>query len=268
MIQTGDLFAIALPFDLRFVTGHVLLDIDNAATQRLIGKKSRLRERGTLMVNVYGPATPEPSPLSSTVLIPGVWTDAGRLVGPDRPRWKVIGNRKVDPPSVEFPEWVINATGGAMFERGEIAKPLPIDSAEVDRIGCSTPFISLVVLAKMSVGLLGRGDLLGENAILFTLDRTFDLRYSPHRAEVYRMLGQDPGRSYWDWATAEGLGPAPGDRVAPCASSTPATGSRTPPVRSPSMRRLAWRSDERCRSGTTRPTSSWVCPARSCPSSS
>jgi hypothetical protein len=207
MIQTGDLFAIPLPFDLGFVTGHVLLDVENAATQRVIGKKSRLHERGTLLVNVYGPATVEPSQASSTVLIPGIWTDAARLVGPDRPRWKVIGNRKVDPPSVEFPEWVISAHRGSMFERGEIAKPLPIDAAEVDRIGCRTPFISLAALAKISVNLLGRGDLLGENAILFTLDGGFDLRYNPHRAEIYRMLGEDPGRSYWDWATAEGLDP-------------------------------------------------------------
>jgi hypothetical protein len=54
MIQTGDLFAIPLPLDLGFVTGHALLDVENAATKRVIGKKSRLRERGTLRVNVYG----------------------------------------------------------------------------------------------------------------------------------------------------------------------------------------------------------------------
>jgi hypothetical protein len=207
MIQPGDLFAIPLPSDLGFVTGHVLLDLENAATLRVIGRKSRLRERGTLLVNVYGPATPEPSQASATILIRGIWTDSEPLVGPDRPRWKVIGNREVDPPSVEFPEWVIRTHRGPLFERGEIGRPLPIESADVDRIGCRTPFISLVALAKISVNLLGHGDLLGENAILFTLSGRFDLRYNPHRAEVYQKLGEDPGRSYWDWATAEGLDP-------------------------------------------------------------
>jgi hypothetical protein len=207
MIQNGDLFAIPLPSDLGFVTGHVVLNVENPATQRVIGKKSRLRERGALLVNVYGPASPEPSQQSSSVLIPGIWTDAGRLVGPDRPRWKVIGNRAVDPPSVEFPEWVIDTDGGPRFERGEIARPLPIDGAEVDRIGCRTPFISLAAVAKISANLLGRGDVLGENAILFRLDGEFDLRHNPHRAEVYRALGEDPDRRYWDWAVAEGLDP-------------------------------------------------------------
>lgn len=55
--------------------------------------------------------------------------------------------------------------------------------------------------------LLGRGDLLGRHAILFDLDGAIDLRYHAERARIYQLMGEDPARTYWDWATAEGLDP-------------------------------------------------------------
>lgn len=206
MIKTGDLFAIPL-LDVGFVMGHVVLGLADPATQRRLGKQSRLKERGELLIDVFGPPTPEPSAAAATRLIHGLWTDAGPLEKPPASRWKVIGQRAIDPPGVEFPEWVINVSGRGRFERGEVTKPLSIDGPEVDRIGCKQPFIALAAVAKICINLVGRGDLLGENAILFQLDGEIDLRYHPRRLEIYEMLGEDPARSYWDWATAEGLDP-------------------------------------------------------------
>lgn len=205
MIKTGTLFAIPLS-EVGFVTGHVVLSLDDPETRRRVGKKSRLNERGTLLLDVLGPPTPEPDAVASHQLVRGIWTDAGPLEGPPAARWTVIGHREVEAARVEFPERVI-WNMGPRFERGEILKPLSIDSAEVDSIGCKQPFISLAALAKICLSLVGRADLLGTKAILFQLDGGIDLRYHPRRAEIYRILGEDPDRSYWDWATAEGLDP-------------------------------------------------------------
>jgi hypothetical protein len=205
-IKAGDLFAIPMP-GVGFVTGHVLLNMHDADTEQRVGKASRLRERGALLLDVYGPATPEPSPDASAVLIRGIWTDAGPLEGPVSKRWKVIGARAIDPKSVEFPEWLIRSNSKARFERGEISKFVSITSEEVERIGCMEPFIALNRLARICINLVGRGDVLGEQAILFQLDGKIDLRYHPRRNEIYKLLGADPARSYWHWARARKLDP-------------------------------------------------------------
>lgn len=205
MIKTGDLFAIPVR-ELGFVTGHAVLVVDDPATSRKLGKTSRLRERGALLVDVYGPATPAPSPDSAAMLVHGVWTDSDPLER-RRSRWNVIGHRAVDPTAVEFPEWVINSGRGPRFERGEISRPLAIEPSEVDRIDCRRPFIALAALASICVNVLGRGDLLGEDRILFALDAEIDLRYSEHRSRIYQLLGEDPARTYWDWATADRFDP-------------------------------------------------------------
>lgn len=74
-------------------------------------------------------------------------------------------------------------------------------------IAVREPFVTSHRLWRICASLVGRSDLLGADAPLFKLGPKMDLRYNPHRHDVYRALGTDPGRSYWDRATAKGLDP-------------------------------------------------------------
>ncbi len=203
-VTAGELFAIPLPTG-GFVTGCVVLDKRAPATKRLFGSRSRLDEHGELLVDVFGPVSSEPSIYSRDHLIRGIWTDASRLEG--RKRWPPIGRRKIDPTQVEFPEYVFQRSTTFMFERGEIELPLTISDEAFEAMRGSAAFVSIASLAKTCVNLTGGRAAFGENTILYDLDGTVELRYSPNRAAVYRALGVDPERTYWDWATAEGLDP-------------------------------------------------------------
>lgn len=202
--RNGDLFAIPMPAGAGFVTAHVLLSNKDQKAGPLF-KRSPLDSRGALLLDVYGPATPEPVLEMSTRLVHGVWTDAYEFTD-GKPRWQSAGTRPVDPRDVEYPEWILNR-GKTTFERGEIRRTLPLPTSEIDKIECRQPFITLGRLAGICVNLIGRRELLGEEAILFELEGSIDLRYHPRRAEIYELMGEDPNRSYWDWATAEGLDP-------------------------------------------------------------
>jgi hypothetical protein len=207
MIRNGDLFAVPLLPGAGFVTAHVVLSIEQAEHAGLVTAASRIYHYGSLLIDVYGPATAEPSAISSERLIHGIWIDDQSIAGRDRPRWKCIGQRDVDVATVEFPELVLNKGGHGFFARGEIEKPLPFDSNDVERIDARTPFVGAGKVAKICTNLVGRGDLLGEQRILFELDGDLDLRYNANRDAVYRAMGVEPTRRYFEWATAEGLDP-------------------------------------------------------------
>lgn len=206
MIENGDLFAAPLP-GVGFITVHVVLALEQIEHAGLILPTSLLRHYGPLLVDIYGPASAEPSATASERLIHGIWLDDRSIAGRDRPRWQKIGQRAVDPTAVEFPELVLNESGNAVFARGEIKKPLPIPSSEVDRISARTPFVGAGKLVRICTNLVGRGDLLGEQKILFELDGDLDLRYNSNRDAVYRAMDVEPSRRYYEWATAEGLDP-------------------------------------------------------------
>ncbi|MEO8845318.1 MAG: hypothetical protein ABI591_25750 [Kofleriaceae bacterium] len=206
MIKNGELFAMPLP-GVGFVSAHVVFSLEHVEQLGLVPQVSLLRRYGSLLVDVYGPATVEPSSDANEMLIHGIWIDDRSIAGRDRPRWQRIGKRDVDPTSVEFSELVLNDTHNSVFVRGEIKKPLPYKSREVDRIDACTPFIAAGTVAMICMNLLGRGDLLGEQRILFELDGRFDLRYNANRDAVYREMGVEPTRGYFEWATAEGLDP-------------------------------------------------------------
>jgi hypothetical protein len=202
-LEAGELFAIPLPTR-GFVTGCVVLDKYTPATKRLFGSRSRLDEHGELLLDVFGPVSAEPSVDSRDPLIRGIWTDASCLEG--RKRWPAIGRRSIDPTQVEFPEYVFQRSMTYMFERGEIELPLTISDEEFETMR-SYAFVPLASLPFTCVNLTGGRASLGEEAILYDLNGRNDLRYNPQRTTVYRALGVDPDRSYWDWATDLGLDP-------------------------------------------------------------
>lgn len=206
MINNGELYAVPL-IGGGFVTAHVVLSVAQVKKLGRVPAGSRLLHYGDLLVDLYGPVSDEPSTTSGERLIHGIWTLDLAITGRDKPRWKKIGTRDVDPATVEFPELVFNASGRGEFAKGEIQKALPLDSEDVERIGARTLFCAPGKVAKICANLVGRGELLGESKILFELRGNFDLRYNANREEVYRAMGVPPTRNYFEWATEEGLDP-------------------------------------------------------------
>jgi hypothetical protein len=196
-MKAGDLIEIPLGAA-GVATGHVLLNVASKSTKQQLAARSRLREHGDLLLDIWRDSQ------CTARLIHGVWIDAEPR---GKSRWAVIGARPVVAEDVEFPEYVVNVSGEAMFERGEIMIPLPGFSNRVDVVHTSQPFITYPALPRICMNLIGRRDLNGEDAILFDRKPRTDLRLDPHRAEVYRELGVDPNRTYWDWASAQNLDP-------------------------------------------------------------
>ena len=207
MIKNGELYAVPL-IGGGFVTAHVVLSVAHARQAGRVTAGSQLLHYGDLLVDLFGPPTDEPSTTASQRLIHGIWILDRAITGRDKPRWTKIGTRAIDPATVEFPELVLNVNEKGEFVRGEIKKTLSLDSDDVERIGARTPFCAPGKVAMIWANLVGRGELLGENRILFELEGNFDLRYNANRDEVYRTMGVSPSRNYFEWATAEGLDPS------------------------------------------------------------
>jgi hypothetical protein len=206
MINNGELYAVPL-IGGGFVTAHVVMSVAQVKSLGRVPAGSQLLHFGDLLVDLYGPLTDKPSATLGERLIHGIWILDRAITGRDKPRWEKIGTREIDPATVEFPELVLNANEKGEFVKGEIKKTLPLDSDDVERIGARTPFCAPGKVAKICANLVGRGELLGEMKILFELEGNFDLRYNANREEVYRAMGVPPTRSYFEWATAEGLDP-------------------------------------------------------------
>ena len=71
---------------------------------------------------------------------------------------------------MDFPEIVVDSNSKTTFQKGEISKQV------------------------------------GTRPDLFSLANE-DLRFSPHRGEVFRLMDEDPDRSYFDWASELGQNP-------------------------------------------------------------
>ena len=202
--REGDLFAIALP-EKDWVTGRILLDVDRVL-KKLGGASTPFRVRkGTILVEVYKQATSEPSTEVSAPLIPSAWIDPDAILGRDKPKWPIVGNVPVDGRTVDFPENVFGVTGDAKFEKGEISLPIHATTADVERWEVRTTAQLPSRFARICSQYLGRPQHADPN--MFSLADS-DLRYNPHRPEVFARLGADPQRSYFDWATSLGLDPA------------------------------------------------------------
>jgi hypothetical protein len=194
-LRDGDLFAIPLP-DRDWLTGRLLLDVNRV----LAGKH-------LLLVEVYAEPSAEPSERVSRALIPSAWVDADGLAGRAGPRWPIVGHRAVVPAEVDFPERVINVGGKTTFEKGELRVPIPAPLSEMDRYECDTLALLSSQLIDVCNYYLDRKQHLGPRPETFSL-RRIDLRFSPYREEVYRLMGEAPGRRYAEWATGQGLDPA------------------------------------------------------------
>jgi hypothetical protein len=204
--RAGDLFAV--PFsDGTYATARVLLDVTaQCFAPRKVAADSALAPfRGAILVEVYGEVATEPSAQTSQVVIPGVFADPSLVGGAGKARWKVTGHVDVDPARVEFPEGLFQTPDGRVgFLRGEIEQVIDIDANQLARYPARVAIGGAARFVNICAYYTGRTQLLGARPELFRLASS-DLRFTDHRDEVYRLMGEDPSRSYHDAALARGF---------------------------------------------------------------
>jgi hypothetical protein len=204
--RTGDLFSVPLP-DGTFATARILLDVTTqcVAPGRLKGVSQLKAFDGTLLVELYRGTTAKPSDHVGDVAIPGVFISPRQLVSGGKDKWKITGHVEVDPTRVAFPEALMDGLGGgSAFVTGEISYDLDLPTKEIERFGTRPSLMNPPRFVGVCCYYLDRKDLIGEHAEAMSL-RTSDLRFTPHRDEIYRMLEWDPKRSYYDMAKSFGF---------------------------------------------------------------
>ncbi len=193
----GTIFAVPLP-DGMYIFGRVMLDIRAMLKRRLFPHDSPLPLFSDgYVVEMYSLVAVKPVYVPSPVLIPGACVQS-KEVGA---KWPVVGWERVDPRTVEFPEsltgWA-HPGGEAAFECGEIGYPVPFTRNDVfKRIGVLNSRLSSLYWGYTCLWALGRRDEIPSEWTGITLAHS-DLRFSPHREEVYRHLPFPMGMSYFE----------------------------------------------------------------------
>jgi hypothetical protein len=136
---------------------------------------------------MYSTVVSSPKYVSPALLIPGAFVES-QEVGRT---WPIIGHNLVDPRTVEFPEALIgfmHQGGDGAFRCGEISIPVPLSSYDVqDRIDVYMRRHSAYLWPFTCLRVMGREKEVPAEYKMASLSGG-DLRYSPHRAEVYQYL--------------------------------------------------------------------------------
>ncbi|HKX29920.1 MAG TPA: Imm26 family immunity protein [Blastocatellia bacterium] len=195
--KAGDIFTFKLSED-EYLNGRILLDVkEQCIRPRLLRTDSPLVSfNGFLLVEVYKSTFRVPTPGRSETLIPGIFVDPSSLESAD---WPIIGYEEVDPTRVEFPENLIARGVRGAFLRGEIELPLDLQMQEIRRMRVYPAKKSSLDLAPICLYQLGRKEQIDQtrfsNVGMFNLNHS-DLRFSEHRDEIYRLLGESAHQSY------------------------------------------------------------------------
>ena len=195
-LSSGTLFSVALAPDAH-LTGRVVLPLNLAVAKQLPTRSPLGFSKGAVLIEMFATVWPEPTAETSDRLIPGVLIDSGYL---DSGSWPEVGSQPVKPKEVEFPVALSFAYGSIRLQRGEVYVPTPLTPAREGKIRVRPTRLASNLLPGVCRSMLQmgiEGDLPG-------LER-FDLRYSPHRDEVYESLpGYDPDQTYDSFALQHG----------------------------------------------------------------
>jgi hypothetical protein len=203
--RAGDLFAVPLP-DGTFATARILLDVSvQCMDPKLAPRSSPLKTfEGSLLVEVYRDVTSEPSGRASDVAIPGVFIIPRQLAVRGKDKWSLTGHIDVDPERVAFPEALHYSSGRVAFSSGEIKRILDVDPSILDRYKTRPSVVNPPALIDACCYYLRRKEIAGSSDELMSLQWS-DLRFTDDRDEIYRLMHEDPSRSYYETAKALGF---------------------------------------------------------------
>jgi hypothetical protein len=199
----GDIFSFQLP-NQHYLFGRILLDVKKQCVKtKLISPDSPLSfYDGTLLVEIYRELSEKATFCGSEVLIPGFFLAPEPIKSGE---WVIVEHKEVEPlQEVEFPETFALFNGRQCFQRGEICLTLP-QKLEGDKSWDIYPTItSPYALPKICLYHLGLKELLNPVQLKTMNLNRFDLRFSEHRSEIYKILGEDENQSYYQMSTALG----------------------------------------------------------------
>jgi hypothetical protein len=203
----GDVFALQLSAG-DWVTCRVLLDVRPVFRAGLVGKHSPLRFNGAVtLVEIYDEVSSEPADRGSDPLAPSMWVTSAELDAVP-----MIGNRRVDPRAVDFPERAgLHRTSSLSFAKGEVEREVRAKTKR-ELVPFSELYYTLgdqglsrmVGVAELRLGRTEHAR--DDNSALFSI--THDLRVHPLRSDVLRYMKIDPATSYFDLANDAGHIPA------------------------------------------------------------
>ena len=210
-VTYGDIFYFELP-NKKYVVGKVLFDVQKQCDREdiVVEYENYMSSfGGCQLIEMYKGIYDNPNDIQKfETLIPRVFaynidTKANTLP------YGILAQEKIDYTKVEFPE-VLGMVYGVRLLRGELAFFIEDDyifDEEEENLGFPISYGAEypVVIAKMCLYMQGREDLIfGE---FYRKDglKDRDLLYHPElRRKLYKRVGEDPNKSYYDLALSHG----------------------------------------------------------------
>ena len=206
--KAGDIFTFQLPNE-KYGFGRILLDVSRQCIEpNLIDKSSPLDFfAGCILIELYKQISNQSLLTSSEILIPGIYFEDDILDS----RWTIIGHEKIDPLKIDFPEYLSKRGVRDCFTKGEVRlffskKALRYPNRTiVERIGIRPSFGSPGGLPYICLYYSNLKHLITPmNPEAYNRDNR-DLRLSPHRSKIYKMLEEDENQSYYEISSKLGL---------------------------------------------------------------
>jgi len=200
-LMHGKIFAMPLS-EGKYLCGRVMLDIGGNIKRRVLAHDSPLVGllAGSFLIEMYSAISSSPEYVPSSTLISGAFVDPKEI----GKAWPIVGEREVDPRSVEFPESLSGWThfkGDAAFYCGEMRIPVPFSEKKwLKDIGVLGGFDFAPSWRFVCLWALGI-----PNEYKFAASEFHDLRFSRHRPCVYEHLPFPMEMSYFEKQAQLGL---------------------------------------------------------------
>lgn len=205
--KVGDIFSMEL-VDGEYAFGKILLDIYPLFKRRILDKESPLYfgNEHTIFIEVYKNTSNDAKevPTNLEVLIPGIITNnIDLLLG----KWVILKNEDIDPKELDFPEFVTHrGTDNSNFIKGEIKTTIKMSYEEAEELHIYQKELGCRNLNDVILYQLGRQEEMNvseENRKSKSLEN-LDLRFSPHREKIMKMLPEIFKKKYHLLATEKG----------------------------------------------------------------
>jgi hypothetical protein len=203
--KAGDVFAIPIGKK-EFLSGRVLLDVETqcATPGRLRTDSPLVFFASAMMIEVHATPVAKPAVADDRVLIPSIFVTASALTSG---RWKIVGQRPVDPSAVDFPPALTMVGPTPHLAWGELQLPIDLSVAEMERVDVS-PTLEMSRVDQIALFLLGREQEIDRKRVrnpdILRLDRS-DLRFHARREELFARAGLPAQPRYYGEALKRGF---------------------------------------------------------------
>jgi hypothetical protein len=209
----GDIFYLELPCK-KYVIGKVLFDVEKQSNEKSIIFENEtymntFRRNCCQLIEMYKGIYDQPNDIQKIeVLIPRVFVYGIDSKANNLP-YGILAHEKIDYTKVEFPEVIGDSYEAIRLMRGEL--PLIIEDSysfdEEDLGGFPVSYGAeqIEVVTNICLYIQGREDLIIGGFYRKNGLKDRDLLYHPElRRKLYKRVGADPNKSYYELALSQG----------------------------------------------------------------